>query len=558
MEAYHDTTHLWDFSRPADFSQIPEDDFLAMLQKQYPPEATRHINPNIPNNLSYADSVNPQNISSRFSTNSDPTPPSEDSSPSPSLHDTAGGGLSDDSHDPMLKRKAGDDGPEDGGPHQKTQHTLHNGKGSSTGTAVVTSRRKSAGAGPLSAKDESRLLKRKEQNRAAQRAFRERKEKHVKDLEDKVAALEAKNEQSLSENENLRDLLARLQTENVVLKQQQQQQQHQGPFTFSMPKNAAGLELQNRMTSSFVDSPIFAPSVASSSRTQTVLPSPASSNSSPKHTNPVDWSSLTSFDPSMLNVLDDTSQSGATDVAMNVDLGFGTSSDALAGFPFTTIASNPAFFSLASTFDAAAPPHQNDLSPSPPSANPYNFDFGSLAPWPTSSQNDPSFNELFNGYIPSANSGDYNALLVNGPDSASIPRRIEPNSSSSSSVSSAASPGDLLLTPTSEADSCSKGECAKSKDACLKAIEESGPSPFAPPRSPNNTNNLSAVLKKTLDNNSAPMISCSGSKFPKTPPSDKNIEVLTAWRTITSNPKFKVRQRCLTLSLNSLLTRPTN
>jgi AP-1-like factor len=31
-------------------------------------------------------------------------------------------------------------------------------------------------------KDETRLLKRKEQNRAAQRAFRERKEKHVKDV----------------------------------------------------------------------------------------------------------------------------------------------------------------------------------------------------------------------------------------------------------------------------------------------------------------------------------------------------------------------------------------
>lgn len=34
----------------------------------------------------------------------------------------------------------------------------------------------------LSQHDESRLLKRKEQNRAAQRAFRERKEKHVKDV----------------------------------------------------------------------------------------------------------------------------------------------------------------------------------------------------------------------------------------------------------------------------------------------------------------------------------------------------------------------------------------
>ncbi|EDR15463.1 uncharacterized protein LACBIDRAFT_242593, partial [Laccaria bicolor S238N-H82] len=67
-------------------------------------------------------------------------------------------------------------------------------------------------------KDEGRLMKRKEQNRAAQRAFRERKEKHVKDLEDKVAALETKNEEAVHENENLRDLLTQLQNENLVLK----------------------------------------------------------------------------------------------------------------------------------------------------------------------------------------------------------------------------------------------------------------------------------------------------------------------------------------------------
>ena len=34
----------------------------------------------------------------------------------------------------------------------------------------------------LPSQDELRLMKRKEQNRAAQRAFRERKEKHVKDV----------------------------------------------------------------------------------------------------------------------------------------------------------------------------------------------------------------------------------------------------------------------------------------------------------------------------------------------------------------------------------------
>ena len=36
--------------------------------------------------------------------------------------------------------------------------------------------------------DESRLLKRKEQNRAAQRAFRERKEKHVRDVSTRLFA----------------------------------------------------------------------------------------------------------------------------------------------------------------------------------------------------------------------------------------------------------------------------------------------------------------------------------------------------------------------------------
>ncbi|TIA92507.1 hypothetical protein E3P99_00548 [Wallemia hederae] len=62
--------------------------------------------------------------------------------------------------------------------------------------------------------------KRKEQNRAAQRAFRERKEKHVKVLEDKVAA-------QAEENTNLRDLLSRLQQENMTLKQ--------SAFTFQFP-----------------------------------------------------------------------------------------------------------------------------------------------------------------------------------------------------------------------------------------------------------------------------------------------------------------------------------
>jgi AP-1-like factor len=35
------------------------------------------------------------------------------------------------------------------------------------------------------------------------------------------------------------------------------------------------------------------------------------------------------------------------------------------------------------------------------------------------------------------------------------------------------------------------------------------------------------------------MVMCKGSSFPKTERNDRNIEVLAAWRSITSNPQFK-------------------
>lgn len=55
--------------------------------------------------------------------------------------------------------------------------------------------------------------KRKAQNRAAQRAFRERKEKHLKDLETKVAELEKASESTNHENGLLRAQVDRLQME---------------------------------------------------------------------------------------------------------------------------------------------------------------------------------------------------------------------------------------------------------------------------------------------------------------------------------------------------------
>ncbi|KJZ69604.1 hypothetical protein HIM_10992 [Hirsutella minnesotensis 3608] len=60
--------------------------------------------------------------------------------------------------------------------------------------------------------------RRKAQNRAAQRAFRERKEKHVKDLEAKLASLEAAQQKASVENERLKRDLQKISTENEILR----------------------------------------------------------------------------------------------------------------------------------------------------------------------------------------------------------------------------------------------------------------------------------------------------------------------------------------------------
>ncbi|KAF5101134.1 hypothetical protein D0Z00_000980 [Geotrichum galactomycetum] len=57
------------------------------------------------------------------------------------------------------------------------------------------------------------VSKRKAQNRAAQRAFRERKEKHLKDLEDRVAELETESRSKNNENKFLKDQVTRLENE---------------------------------------------------------------------------------------------------------------------------------------------------------------------------------------------------------------------------------------------------------------------------------------------------------------------------------------------------------
>ncbi|CAF9916859.1 MAG: hypothetical protein GOMPHAMPRED_001125 [Gomphillus americanus] len=60
--------------------------------------------------------------------------------------------------------------------------------------------------------------RRKAQNRAAQRAFRERKERHVKELENKLHSLSTHSSALLSDNERLKRELQRLATQNEILR----------------------------------------------------------------------------------------------------------------------------------------------------------------------------------------------------------------------------------------------------------------------------------------------------------------------------------------------------
>jgi len=121
---------FWGISQSTSFSQLSDDDFMAMLQKQFLPQ--RDPIPNITAG-SFSNGVDPQSISRH----SLPvlTPPSEDSSPSPPLdgpnHDPNGEDSGDGEGNNIsnvpslnyaLKRKASGADMVQYGPSQKSQH----------------------------------------------------------------------------------------------------------------------------------------------------------------------------------------------------------------------------------------------------------------------------------------------------------------------------------------------------------------------------------------------------------------------------------------------------
>ena len=253
---------------------------------------------------------------------------------------------------------------------------------------------------------------------------------------------------------------------------------------------------------------------------------------SPKATNPFDWSSLSTFDPAMLNLLDDSvSQPTATEGAMHLDFGFGNNTGLSSNTPYTTIASNPAFMSFASTFDSPS-------STSAPASNsfvssPFDFDMNSLSTWsspPTASQ-DAQLDDLFTGYLNTMNSTDFTMQSQSSASASPVPHDVATPFRCGTSQTSSSSPP--LAAPQASKCSVDNGSLVREKaHSRSKMLEElisnGGPSPFA-------TGAIQSTSEPSIT------ISCGeGAAFPKTIKSDKNIEVLTAWKSITSDPKFKV------------------
>jgi AP-1-like factor len=122
-------------------------------------------------------------------------------------------GFSNDSQGQMIGKLPGTSSDGDADAHDKRGHPDDNGDDEEGGGKRREGDEKSSkkpGRKPLSSEPSS---KRKAQNRAAQRAFRERKERHLKDLETKVEDLEKASESANHENSMLRAQIEKMSME---------------------------------------------------------------------------------------------------------------------------------------------------------------------------------------------------------------------------------------------------------------------------------------------------------------------------------------------------------
>lgn len=326
-------------------------------------------------------------------------------------------------------------------------------------------------------------------------------------------------------------------------KQQQGEQQRSPslPFTFAIPKDPPAI------VGNGVNSPLQRDSSSVPSVSPSVSSAPPQTNFfTPFTGSEFDFGSLIPFDPAVLNTLDDTYKSpSASEDAMNLDFGFGKPNRQT----FNILASDPAYMSFAEP----SPPDSTSVPTPMNTINP--FDFSALDQWsrsgPRSNSGDnmQTFDELFGGssnFLSSSSGIDFAELMKKSP---SLIASSPVSHTNLNGDGSGASNAESSLTSPSSTNSPETphhtGSCPKTKEQLLETINKGGLSSFVVDNAGSgNTSGKCETgpipfLKKGT-NKDAPMVMCRGSSFPKTEQNDKNIEVLSAWRSITSNPQFKV------------------
>lgn len=361
-------------------------------------------------------------------------------------------------------------------------------------------------------------------------------------LEDKVAELEAKNMSAETENQHLKELLKRLQDENVSLRNTS--------FTFTVPRNGEPSDGSfNSAVPSFATSPssVFAstshlPSPSSSGPTKAVTPQSSSLDTPPSFPGDIDFGSLTALDPSStMSLLDDS------DAIMSYD--FGSGQFVPSNTPYKTIASAPMFMSFADPIVPETPTSKSlAQSPGSSSSSPYDVTFGQWTGQTTSQEGNShagSIEELFGGHMFANQSPIDFSVLIKSPATSSISTAgstmspVTHQSIHPSTAGPSSNPSPVFESSNASSPSAlhSASDCPKTRAQMEQHIQAEGSSIFAPP--PPQEKEPRTQAFRAPAGADGPMIMCKGATFPMTEKSDNNIEVLTAWRTITSYPDFK-------------------
>ena len=326
--------------------------------------------------------------------------------------------------------------------------------------------------------------------------------------------------------------MKRLQDENISLKSTS--------FTFSVPRNGEPNDKPfNVNVPSFPSqNSIFAPvsqlpSPPSSVPTKTGTPQ-SSSLDTPSAFPDIDFGSLTPLDPASIDLLDDS------DAIMSYDFGYGQFVPSKT--PYKTIASNPMFMSFAEP----SPPEIGHSTAQPDSngSSPFDFTFGqNFGQWSgqTTSReggsHTDSLDELFGGHIFDPQSPlDFNALMKSTATSPVLGSTTSPVVHQSVHT-----PPSSNTSPSFESPDGSRSNadttCPKTRAQMEQHIQAEGSSIFAPP--PPQEKEAKAQIFRAPAGPDGPMIVCKGATFPPTEKNDRNVDVLTAWRSITSHPHFQ-------------------